>query len=889
MGCRSTFLFCWFLLISNVYSQGPERLKGECLVMVESIENQTHISFEINKSFNCEFAFDILISPSLNIWKASFLEAKVDPEKLLIKLKSIEGVVEAQWNHIIQNRATLPNDPNISSQWQYVNTGLNGGAIDADLDADDAWDITTGGVTPLGDTIVVCIIDDGIDLQNPDFGNNIWDNKHEIANNGIDDDGNGYVDDYRGWNADNNSNDISGGNWGAYHGTPVAGIVGAKGNNNVGVSGVNWDVKLMIVVGGGNEADAIAAYSYPLAMRKLYEQTNGQKGAYVVSTNASWGIDYGKAADAPLWCAMYDSLGKYGVLSAGATINSNVNVDIDGDLPTQCPSDYLIAVTNVDKTDTKVGGAGYGINSIDLGAFGADAYTLEKGGTYGGFGGTSGATPHVAGAVALMYSVPCQEFAQLVENDPELGAYLIKQYMLNSTDANSSLNGKTLSGGRLNLHKALLEIENRCGTFSCLEPIFMKLDSAKGTVAWISWSGFGGSDYEVQFREKAQTPGSQNTWLIDTTQIMTYSFNSLGLCKEYEVLIRALCDSGNTSAFADTFNFQSSGCCAVPTGLNVSSITATSVLVRWDSSYAPQTTYTVQYQKNNQGNWMNITNIDSNSLIIENLDSCTNYEVKVQSLCNGISTAFTTNLSFITEGCDQCLHPDYCLSKGDQVIDEWIEKVEISNYSNQSGSDGGFGDFTNSSIVLFKDSIYNLYLEPGFSSTPYDEFFSVWIDLNQDTDFDDLDENIFVSSNGTQTGVTVPLSVPSSALLGSTRMRVSMKYNSAPSACESNIPYGEVEDYCVEIDSGVSSVGLHLLSNNFIEVYPNPFLDKVVISGYVDRGFIRLFDLMGNLLMEDVIESKTSAFNFGDYSKGLYLLQIQDESNIIYKRLVKAQ
>ena len=93
----------------------------------------------------------------------------------------------------------------------------------------------------------------------------------------------------------------------------------------------------------------------------------------------------------------------------------------------------------------------------------------------------------------------------------------------------------------------------------------------------------------------------------------------------------------------------------------------------------------------------------------------------------------------------------------------------------------------------------------------------------------------------------------------------------------------------VEIDSGVSNVGLHLLSSDVIEVYPNPFLDKVVISVHFESGFIRLFDVMGNLLMEDVIESKTSAFNFGDYSEGLYLLQIQDESNIIYKRLVKAQ
>src|SRR5690606_36199811 len=142
---------------------------------------------------------------------------------------------------------------------------------------------------------------------------------HEIPNNGIDDDGNGYVDDFLGWDADAADDDITGGTFGGGHGTPVAGIVGAKGNNGIGVTGVNWNVKLMIVVGGGNEAQAIAAYSYPLSLRKLYNQTGGQRGAFVVSTNASWGIDFTQASTAPLWCAMYDTLGAYGILNAGAT------------------------------------------------------------------------------------------------------------------------------------------------------------------------------------------------------------------------------------------------------------------------------------------------------------------------------------------------------------------------------------------------------------------------------------------------------------------------------------------------------------------------------------------------------------------------------------------
>src|SRR5690606_27888318 len=142
-----------------------------------------------------------------------------------------------------------------------------------------------------GDTIVVAIIDDGINPNHPDIQGNLWNNRHEIAGNGIDDDLNGYVDDVLGWNTYSTpmNDNITGGSWGGGHGTPVAGIVGAKGDNNVGVAGVNWNVKLMIIVGGGDQADALTAYGYVLASRKQYNETNGEKGAFIVSTNASWG------------------------------------------------------------------------------------------------------------------------------------------------------------------------------------------------------------------------------------------------------------------------------------------------------------------------------------------------------------------------------------------------------------------------------------------------------------------------------------------------------------------------------------------------------------------------------------------------------------------------
>ena len=129
-----------------------------------------------------------------------------------------------------------------------------------------------------------------------------------------------------------------------------------------------------------------------------------------LSSLASWGVDFGDPADAPLWCALYDTLGENGILSCGATINGNQNVDIIGDLPTACPSEYLITVTNTDITDNKVVNAGYGLETIDLGAPGQGAYTTQSGNGYGGFGGepveSRSARTHLCRSKLLLESTP---------------------------------------------------------------------------------------------------------------------------------------------------------------------------------------------------------------------------------------------------------------------------------------------------------------------------------------------------------------------------------------------------------------------------------------------------------------------------------------------------
>jgi hypothetical protein len=410
-----------------------------------------------------------VVSKHMNVYKVEW-EGNRSVEEALRTAWAWNLVTIAQSNKKITYRVQ-PNDPNFGQQWQYINSGQGGGLLGADIDADLAWDVTTGGLTVQGDTIVVAVIDDGLDLSHPDFNGNIWVNHHEIPNNNIDDDNNGYVDDYLGWNCYSNDDDIADGSWGGWHGTPVAGIVGARGNNGIGVAGVNWEVKLMIVVGGGGEADALSAYSYVLEQKKRYLETEGAEGALVVSTNASWGVDFGQPSSAPLWCAMYDTLGAYGVLSCGATINGNQNVDVVGDLPTACPSDYLISVTNINRYDQKVTQAGYGAETIDIGAFGESTYTTDimNFGGYGGFGGTSGATPHVTGAIALAYSAACDELITLLKTDPDSALHLMRSFVLEGGDANTSLSGITTSGNRLNLKGMLNKMDEYCSTIGTKE------------------------------------------------------------------------------------------------------------------------------------------------------------------------------------------------------------------------------------------------------------------------------------------------------------------------------------------------------------------------------------------------------------------------------------
>jgi len=442
--------YCFYLCLLSgaLFAQNAQRIPGEIIVQLFKDASVENVITKINSDNGLQLTKNKTLSERLNIYAIKFDEEIIDEEKVYNLFFTHPLVANVQFNHITSQRS-LPDDPLFYQQWNMFNDGTTGGLEDSDIDAELAWDITTGGLTATGDTIVVALVGEGAEFDHEDL--NYWKNYNEIPLNLIDDDGNGFIDDYDGWNS-TDTNGIVPDN--RFHGSHVAGIIGAKGNNGIGVTGINWDVKILPVYNISNEADAVASYSYVFVMRELYDQTDGTKGAFIVATNSSFGVDFGNPDSFPIWCAMYDSLGTLGILSVGATANFTANIDVILDIPTACPSNHLITVTNTDKADNLFIAA-YGANSIDLGAPGQLVYSTQLDNLYGFQSGTSMSAPHVAGTIALLFSATCEKFMLDYKYDPSSMALLVKDYILNGVDFVEDLNGITVSNGRLNAFHAL--------------------------------------------------------------------------------------------------------------------------------------------------------------------------------------------------------------------------------------------------------------------------------------------------------------------------------------------------------------------------------------------------------------------------------------------------
>jgi subtilisin family serine protease len=345
-------------------------------------------------------------------------------EEAIARYQDHPNVEFIEPNYVLTANET-PNDTRYPELWGMNNTGQTGGTAGADISAEMAWDVFTGNPN-----IVVGVIDTGVDYNHLDLVDNMWTNPGEIPANGVDDDGNGYVDDIHGWDFYNDDNDPMDDNG---HGTHCSGTIGGTGNNATGVAGVNWQVRIMALKflsgsGSGSTADAVAAVEYATDMALRYP-------GEVRLTSNSWG---GGGFSQALYDAIADAQSAE-MLFVAAAGNSSSNNDVSPHYPSNYDLDNIISVAATNHNDDLAGFSSYGVTTVDLAAPGVDILSTVPGNSYSLASGTSMATPHVAGVAALTFG-----------RFPAVSALDAKSLILSGADPLDNLAGVVLTGARLN-------------------------------------------------------------------------------------------------------------------------------------------------------------------------------------------------------------------------------------------------------------------------------------------------------------------------------------------------------------------------------------------------------------------------------------------------------
>jgi len=327
----------------------------------------------------------------------------------------------------------LPDDPSFQLEWGLLNSGQHAGLPGNDIAAAGAWNFTTGSRQ-----VVVAVIDSGIDLTHPDLVANLWVNAGEIPGDGIDNDRNGFIDDVHGWDfVDHDAVPQDG----FGHGTHVAGIIGAVGNNGSGVTGVNWQVSIMALRiqddrGAGTTSAVLAALRYATMMRRDH-------GIMIVASNNSWEAPAGYSG---VMEQVIREHGEAGITFVSAAGNNGTNTDLTPKYPGGYDLPNVINVASLTPHGGLAASSNYGATSVDVAAPGTVIHSTHKDGTYATLSGTSMAAPHVTGVVALLAAAK-----------PGLSVAETRAAILGTATPLESLSGKVASG-RLNAWAALASL-----------------------------------------------------------------------------------------------------------------------------------------------------------------------------------------------------------------------------------------------------------------------------------------------------------------------------------------------------------------------------------------------------------------------------------------------
>jgi subtilisin family serine protease len=470
------------------------------------------------------------------------LHGGLDVKQAIGILRRLPFVAYAEPNYAIHLNQQVPNDEYFPEQWALHNTGQDsmfgvwlGGTPDADVDWPEAW------VAAAGNGAVVAVMDTGIDYRHTDLAANVWENTAE-ANGvaGVDDDGNGYVDDIRGWdfvNEDNNPLDGHG------HGTHVAGTIAAVGHNNKGVTGVMWGGQVMALkifddTGAGFLADALEGLQYAVAMG-------------VRISNNSWGYSEILPEEVDDHQALYDAIAASaanGHLFVAAAGNDAVDTDTLPHYPSSFDLDNIVAVAATDNYDQLAWFSSYGDVSVDLAAPGDyvfSTYKLFAGSIddYGWLSGTSMSSPHVAGAAGLLLGLqPTWTYQQ------------VRDQILNNVRTLGALAGTSVTGGMLNVHAALDGVPDDSGggggpgpgTPPDTPPLHEVVDQADGT-AMVTWDDVNDeTGYQLEREKQHKKRGYISTTTMQTGADVTSMVDSTGT-GSFRWRIRSYNDAGYSS------------------------------------------------------------------------------------------------------------------------------------------------------------------------------------------------------------------------------------------------------------------------------------------------------------------------------------------------------